>query len=263
MRGRGRLRWLTRAASAPIADRQRDDRRRGGLLPGQRASTTSSPRARWDSCESRVVRQHRPRCSTSSPRRGVHATFFVLGWVAERYPALVRRIADARPRARVAQLRAPARLRPDAATSSATICAAPEGVHRGRRRRAVRGYRAPSYSITERSLWALDVLIEEGYAYDASIFPIRHDRYGIPDAPRHPHRIAAAGRLAARGAGIDGRDRTGATVPIGGGYFRLLPYSLTTWAIGRSTAGRPAAGDLLPPSVGDRSRPAAPGGVLA
>ena len=53
----------------------------------------------------------------------------------------------------------------------------------------MRGFRAPSYSITERSLWALDVLIEEGYAYDASIFPIHHDRYGIPSAPRHAHRV--------------------------------------------------------------------------
>jgi polysaccharide deacetylase family protein (PEP-CTERM system associated) len=55
--------------------------------------------------------------------------------------------------------------------------------------RAVRGYRAPSFSVTEQSMWALDVLLDEGYRYDASIFPIRHDRYGIPDSPRWPHAI--------------------------------------------------------------------------
>ena len=97
----------------------------------------------------------------------------------------------------------------------------------------VLGYRAPSYSIVESSLWALDVLIEEGYAYDASIFPIHHDRYGIPDAERHAHvlrrRSGALVEMPASTVRVGG-----VNLPIGGGgYFRLLPYAWTRWGIGR------------------------------
>jgi polysaccharide deacetylase family protein (PEP-CTERM system associated) len=97
----------------------------------------------------------------------------------------------------------------------------------------VAGYRAPSYSITKRSLWALDVLREEGYTYDASIFPIRHDTYGIPDAPRHPYVMTrASGEL------VEAPPSTvrllGKNLPMaGGGYFRLLPYGWTRWGIAR------------------------------
>ena len=99
----------------------------------------------------------------------------------------------------------------------------------------MRGYRAPSYSITPRSLWALDVLIEEGFAYDASIFPIHHDRYGIPV-------VAAARRTRIdRERGDDSsrrRRRPSAWGPFnlpvaGGGYFRILPYAWTRWGIAR------------------------------
>jgi polysaccharide deacetylase family protein (PEP-CTERM system associated) len=97
----------------------------------------------------------------------------------------------------------------------------------------VRGYRAPSFSVTRQSLWALDILLDEGYRYDASIFPIRHDRYGIPDAPRWPHPIATA-----RGQIFEVPGSTvrlgGTNLPVaGGGYFRILPYSWTRWGIGR------------------------------
>ena len=129
--------------------------------------------------------------------RASQATFFVLGWVAERHPGARAADRGARPRDRVARLRAPARLRPDAGGVPRGR-AAREGAARGRRRaRRCVGYRAPSYSITPRSLWALDVLIEEGYRYDASIFPIRHDRYGIPDvaAPCRTGSSATGGTL--------------------------------------------------------------------
>ena len=131
--------------------------------------------------------------------------------------------ADRRRRARnrVARLRPPARLRPDA-----------EGVPRGRppregsaRRRSrdapVLGYRAPSYSITPRSLWALDILIEEGYRYDSSIFPIRHDRYGIPLSPAPPVSARAASRRPGRGARLDDPGRS--AQPAGRGR-RVLPH---------------------------------------
>src|SRR5262249_14244105 len=99
--------------------------------------------------------------------------------------------------------------------------------------RDVAGYRAPGYSITPQSLWALDVLLEEGYQYDSSIFPIRHDRYGIPLSAREPYAIR-------RDAGVlievpASTARVGPmTVPIaGGGYFRILPYWWTRWGIAR------------------------------
>ncbi len=111
----------------------------------------------------------------------------------------------------------------------------------------VRGFRAPSWSITEASLWALDVLIEQGYDYDASIFPIRHDVYGIPGAPRAPHVIVRDGGMILECPGAAAR-WTSLTVPIGGGYFRLLPYNTTRLAIARYARkeGQPAMFYLHP-----------------
>ena len=144
----------------------------------------------------RVGRDGEPRRARNTERllaifdeAGVRATFFVLGWVAERFPgtgAAHSRRADTN---RVARLRASARSTTRRRRNFATTCAAPEQPSRTQRR-AIVGYRAPSFSITERSLWALDVLVEEGYRYDASIYPIHHDRYGIPGWRRDPHVIA-------------------------------------------------------------------------
>jgi len=185
-------------------------------------------RERWPEYESRVV-SNTDRLIDLFAETGVEATFFVLGWVADRHKDLVGRIARHGHCVashsywhRLVYDLTPAEFRDDLRRARDVLESAA-----GTR---VRGFRAPSYSITERSLWALDVLIEEGYAYDASIFPIRHDRYGIPDAPRQPHVVtrrsgsllevpATAGRLGSLVA------------PIGGGYFRLFPYALTRWAI--------------------------------
>jgi len=161
-------------------------------------------------------------------------TFFVLGWVAERAPGLVTEIA--RRGHEVAchgyghQLIyeiGPERFREDIRRA--------KGIIEGITGEPVQGYRAPSYSITGRSLWALDILVEEGFTYDSSIFPVVHDTYGIPDARRFPHDIAcAAGSLREfplttfniRGAGRELR------LPIaGGGYLRLLPAPLVRRAI--------------------------------
>ena len=144
-------------------------------------------RDRWHEYESRVA-ANTDRLLGIFAEFGVRATFFVLGWVAERDGSIVRRIADAGHE--VASHGYGHRLVYDQ-----TPEAFREDVRRARRvlqdlsGQPVNGYRAPSFSITERSLWALDVLVEEGYTYDTSIFPIRHDRYGIPDAPRHPFRV--------------------------------------------------------------------------
>jgi polysaccharide deacetylase family protein (PEP-CTERM system associated) len=128
---------------------------------------------------------------------------------------------------------------------------------------AVAGYRAPSYSITPRSLWALDVLIEEGYRYDSSIFPIRHDRYGIPLSPRHAYVLQRSG-----GALVEAPASTTRVGPVnlpiaGGGYFRILPYEWTQWGISRVNRreGRPAIFYLHPWEI-DPEQPRLAAGLL-
>jgi polysaccharide deacetylase family protein (PEP-CTERM system associated) len=128
----------------------------------------------------------------------------------------------------------------------------------------VLGYRAPSYSITPKSLWALDILIEEGYRYDSSIFPIRHDRYGIPLSPRHPYLLERA-----CGALVEAPASTTRLGPLnlpvaGGGYFRILPYEWTRWGIGRVNRleGRPTIFYLHPWEI-DPDQPRLKAGTLS
>lgn len=185
----------------------------------------------WPSMPSRVVANTR-RLLDLFDRHTVKGTFFVLGWVAERFPALVRDIASAGHELashgyghRLVYEQSPDEFRADVRRAKALIEDAGG--------QKVRGYRAPSFSITDRSLWALDILLDEGYAYDASIFPIRHDRYGIPDAPRHQHEIRRAGGVLLEAPGSTVR-LGGMNLPVaGGGYFRLLPYNWTRWGIAR------------------------------
>ena len=145
----------------------------------------------WTTYESRVV-DSTLRVLDLLAAHKVTATFFILGWVADQHPALVRGIAAAGHEIashsywhRLVYTLTPDTFREDLRRARIAIEDA-AGV-------AVRGYRAPSYSITEQSLWALDVLVDEGYAYDSSIFPIHHDRYGIPSAPRKAHRVTRNG----------------------------------------------------------------------
>lgn len=159
----------------------------------------------------------------------VKGTFFILGWVAERFPDLVREISrrgheiachgyghELVYRIGPQQFRADIRKAKSCIEDLAGV--------------AVYGYRAPSYSITKESLWALDILIEEGFRYDSSIFPVYHDIYGMPDAPRFPYKIIRpAGTLlefplTTLLLHVAGKQLR---VPIaGGGYLRLLPTSL-------------------------------------
>lgn len=126
---------------------------------------------------------------------GVKATFFVLGWNAERHPELVRRIAAAGHEVashghahRMVTAQSPEEFRADVTRSKAVL--------EDLAGHPVLGYRAPTFSITSRTLWALGILAEAGYRYDSSIFPIRHDRYGIPHARRFIHRLDGEGRAA-------------------------------------------------------------------
>jgi polysaccharide deacetylase family protein (PEP-CTERM system associated) len=193
-----------------------------------------------DRLESRV-RRSTERLLALFADAGVRASFFVLGSVADRHPGLVREIArgghEIASHGQAHQLvfeQTPAEFREDIRRAKATL----ESLSGS----AVRGYRAPSYSVTARSLWALDAMLEEGYEYDASIFPIRHDRYGIPGAPRHPYRVERGGRRLAEAPPSTIR-LAGINLPVaGGGYFRLLPYGWTRWGIRHlnEAEGKPA-----------------------
>ena len=203
-------------------------------------------RSRWDQLESRVL-ANTDRLLDLFAGHGVTATFFVLGWVADRFPGIVARIAGLGHEIashgyghELIYTQTPAAFREDVRRAKALLEAASG--------RPVDGYRAPSFSITKRSLWALDVLIEEGHRYDASIFPIRHDRYGIPSSPRHPYVLVRES-----GSLVECPGSTACVGPLnlpiaGGGYFRLLPYAWTRWGIARLNRheGRPAIFYLHP-----------------
>jgi polysaccharide deacetylase family protein (PEP-CTERM system associated) len=151
----------------------------------------------------------------------------VLGWVAERYPGLVREIARRGHEIachglshRLVYEQSPQEFHAETLRAKALL----EDVTGT----AVLGYRAASYSIVRRSLWALDILVELGFAYDSSIFPVRHDRYGMPEAERMPHRLATPGGKAIVEWPLSTARIFGVKLPVaGGGYFRLLPYWLT------------------------------------
>lgn len=183
-------------------------------------------RESWDSLPCRVERNI-DRILALFEQQNVKATFFTLGWIAERYPAMIRRIVDGGHELAshgYGHLRASDQseeeFRQDVCSSKAIL----EDIGG----QPVIGYRAPSFSIGTDNLWTLDVLLGAGYRYSSSIYPIRHDHYGMPDAPRfsfYPN----------------GRDRL-LEVPIttvrmfernfpagGGGYFRFFPYALSRW----------------------------------
>jgi polysaccharide deacetylase family protein (PEP-CTERM system associated) len=172
--------------------------------------------------------------------RDIKGTFFVLGCVARRHPGIVRDIQAAGHEVashglthRLVYSQTPEVFRRETRESKAILedqCQVP-----------VRGYRAATYSITSRSMWALDVLCEEGFAYDSSIFPMRHDRYGVPGAPVRPYRVSTPSGYELVEFPISVLKYGGVTLPVaGGGYFRLFPYSLSRWALGRLNArGQP------------------------
>lgn len=183
-------------------------------------------RSDWDARECRVERNV-GRILDMLAAENTRATFFTLGWIAQRYPHLVRRIADEGHEVashgygheRVSDL-TPDTFAHDIRTAK-QLLEDIAGV-------AVTGYRAPSFSIGHGNLWALDVLAQEGYRYSSSIYPIQHDHYGMPDAPRFAHQI--------RDELIEVPPTTlrlfNRNLPSsGGGYFRLFPYALSRWML--------------------------------
>ncbi|MGB6451563.1 MAG: XrtA system polysaccharide deacetylase [Steroidobacteraceae bacterium] len=183
-------------------------------------------RESWPLRASRVER-NTDRLLELLAERGIHGTFFVLGWIAERHAALVKRIAAAGHEIashgfshQLIYTQSQEEFREETARSKRTL----EDLTGA----AVAGYRAASFSITRRSLWALDVLIDLGFRYDSSIFPIRHDRYGMPGASPEPGLLTAPSGRTLVEFPMSAASFLGVKVPVsGGGYFRLLPYAVT------------------------------------
>lgn len=212
-------------------------------------------RARWDAMPCRVERNVE-RLLQLFERHRAHATFFVLGWIAERYPRIVRDIAAAgheiashgyghlrateqTPEEFAADIRRAKQLLED------TV-----GVE-------VLGYRAPSFSIGHANPWAFDCIAEAGYRYSSSVYPVRHDHYGMPDAPRFAYE-ARPGLLEIP---VTTARLLGRNLPAGGGgYFRLAPYRISRWAIDRVNRvdGRPAIFYFHPWEI-DPDQPRVPG----
>lgn len=179
-------------------------------------------RAAWDTIPCRVE-ANMDRILQQFDRAGVTATFFTLGWIADRYPGVVRRIVAA---GHELASHGYGHARADAQTPDefrADVRRA-RGVLQDLGGVPVTGYRAPTFSIGPRNPWAFDVLDEEGYFYSSSVYPVRHDLYGAPDAPRFPYRPGAGAliEIPMTTVRIGGRNLPCA----GGGYFRLMPYAL-------------------------------------
>lgn len=194
----------------------------------------------WSARESRVERNTEVLLELLA-ERSVRGTFFVLGWIAQHHPRLVQRIADQGHEIashgyshQLIYTQTPREFREE------TRCA--KDLLEELTGQPVTGYRAASFSITERSLWALDVLVELGFLYDSSVFPIRHDRYGIPGARAEPGPVRAPAGGSIVEFPLTVASCLGVRVPVsGGGYFRLLPYAVTRRGLRQinQRAGRP------------------------
>jgi polysaccharide deacetylase family protein (PEP-CTERM system associated) len=183
----------------------------------------------WDQYESRVVANTDSILELFAAHQ-VKATFFIVGWIADRYPDLVLEIdrqgheigCHSDRHQKIYDL-TPELFREDTRHAKEIL----EQIIG----KPVYGYRAPSYSITDKSLWALDILAELGFRYDSSIFPVYHDNYGIPDAPRFPYRLDKQNMMEYP---ISTVKFPGLNLPIaGGGYFRFFPYWFTRMALRR------------------------------
>ena len=218
-------------------------------------------RHQWDSLESRVERNI-DTILTCLDEGEIKATMFVLGWVGERYPQLVRRMADAGHEIashgyahELVTAQTPAQFRQDVRRAKRVLedaCGCP-----------VIGYRAPTFTIVQDTLWALAILVEEGYAYDSSIFPIYHDQYGIPGANPIPHvRDTTSGSIWEIPPSTC---KVGwARIPAaGGGYFRVIPYWLLSLLLKRIEVGGQSIIFYLHPWEFDPQQPKMTGSPLA
>lgn len=193
----------------------------------------------WPSMEYRVE-ANTDRLLELFSERDVKATFFTLGWVAERSPELIRRIQNAGHEIashgyshQLVYNQTPEVFRDETRKSKQLL----EDITG----KSITGYRAASYSITAQSRWALDILCEEGFTWDSSIFPVHHDRYGMPGTPHEPYRLEAPGGGTLIEFPLSTCPLGNYRLPIaGGGYFRLYPYWLSRWGLEKiNRAGQP------------------------
>jgi polysaccharide deacetylase family protein (PEP-CTERM system associated) len=185
-------------------------------------------RGDWDRIPCRIERNVDQLLHLLSDNKA-KATFFTLGWVADRYPRLIRDIVS---NGHELASHGYGHLRASEQSAEAfavdvrrakTVLEDTAGV-------AVHGYRAPSFSIGRSNLWAFDSLVEAGYRYSSSVYPVQHDHYGMPEAPRFPFRV----RENLLEIPVTTTRLFGRNLPAGGGgYFRLAPYRVSRWAIGR------------------------------
>lgn len=183
----------------------------------------------WNSLPHRVA-HNTNRILDRFAENNISATFFMLAWVAERYPQLIKRIVDdghelashGYEHIRVTQ-QTPEQFRTDVSKTK-KILEDLSGVE-------IKGYRAASYSIGSNNLWAIDVLAETEHQYSSSIYPIKHDLYGMPEAPRFAFRHEGSGLLEIP---ITTVNLGGKRLPCGGGgFFRLFPYAYSRWAVNK------------------------------
>jgi len=187
------------------------------------------PRNQWDSLPCRVERNVM-RILEMLDTHQAKATFFTLGWVAERYPNLVREIVT-RGHELASHGYGHLRASDQSETEFRTDVTHAKKILEDIAGVAVNGYRAPSFSIGARNLWAFDVLNDAGYRYSSSVYPIKHDHYGMPDAPRFAFQPRNHGLLELPATTLK---MLGRNLPAsGGGYFRLLPYSVSAWMMRR------------------------------
>lgn len=218
--------------------------------------------SQWESRTSTVERNTH-RLLDLFDAHSIKATFFVLGWVAERHPELIREIvarghepASHGYSHQLVYKQTPEEFRSETARSKQLL----EDITQ----RPIVGYRAASYSITRQSLWALDILADLGFEWDSSIFPVYHDRYGIPDSPTTPYRVLTSSGKTLLEFPLTTAKLFGYQMPAaGGGYFRLYPYALSRELFKRATgAGSKPAIFYLHPWEIDPDQPRVAGASL-
>ena len=219
-------------------------------------------RADWDGFPLRVEDNTR-RLLDLFQESGVHATFFVLGWVAERLPALVREIAAQGHEIashgyshELVYNQGPDDFRAETLRSKHLL----EDIVQ----QPVRGYRAASYSITAQSQWALDILAEAGFTYDSSIYPVYHDRYGMPGTPAHPYILRTPNGSSLVEFPLSTANILGYRLPVsGGGYFRIYPYALSRMGLAQVNRRRQPFIFYLHPWEIDPGQPRVSTGLLS
>ncbi|MBZ6379999.1 polysaccharide deacetylase [Pacificimonas flava] len=224
------------------------------------AFETVISRASWDSFPARVERNTRF-CMDLFEEEGVKATFFTLGWVAERFPGLVREIVE-RGHELASHGYGHDRVHGFSEQEFREDLRRSRGLLEDAGGMKVRGYRAPSFSIGVDNAWAQKVLAEEGYDYSSSVAPIRSDHYGWPEAPRFPYLpVEGSPMLEIPVSTVEyGKMRFACG---GGGFFRLLPYRFSAWAIQRiNTADGQAAMFYFHPWEIDPTQPRIEGAPL-